>query len=312
MMRLIFIGAAGVSVNGTSPADITLLEAKLGELDRLHDAVVGNSTAAEDLEVDLGPLEGIVLDMAISLYLDAPEGERFEREKFVGRIVSQYSTPLCDAVFSRRSGFLRADVLTAQARLLEERRQELAAAEAELVAIRAEAAGTETARALVTSKFESVVRRFGGVRSLIMDIKSRREAAKSQPVKNFKALEEKLTDLVQHLADCAEDEIPAAQAAVLVFIGAQRAKGMSALSAWQMCRRAYRLHMERPEIPAESQRLRELGESLKAKIAETERIVSALSEAIHTAQRAQELLNRISIAAEPLRHRVWESATTVV
>ena len=74
--------------------------ARIEELGRLYTRVVDNSTALETRVSRLHPFDGVLLDTAFSMYLDAPPADRLEHEKHIGEWLTDYSRPFFDVTCS--------------------------------------------------------------------------------------------------------------------------------------------------------------------------------------------------------------------
>ena len=255
----------------------TASSTKLDELDVLYHRVAGNSTPAEGVDVRLAPLEGILLDAAILGYLDAPKAERLNRERIVGKMVSQYSTPLMTAVFERRAGFLRAEARTGLQARLEVRTTDLTAAEQRLTELRSRLAEAEAAAAWLTARVEALEQRFGRVSAAMLQLRDRMSFSIFQPPPWFRSLQSHLESLVVNLATRPESEIPHRQANILHFLHERKSMGMNDNTLWWLCHNPYMTHMAQPALHDEARRVELLDIHLRNGVDEQERVVESIT-----------------------------------
>ena len=263
---------------------------KVSDLADVFVRVSGNATSIIAFDFTaLTPIDGVLLDWSLSLYLDASEADRPARELELANIVSHYARPTLRIIFQRYVRRLTEEALAnlqkmfaAKRKLLQELKEMEAFAAEQLSRSRSELEATSSASAAATERFQAVINRFGPVRSVVLEARDRRVFTGFRPFAKFREIEQQVTSLVEQLASCPEEEIKDRQKAVVDLIAEQQRKGLNAQSTWQLTRRAYTQFIDKPTLRDEARRLERETAELRKQLAEDESSLAAAKKEVNT------------------------------
>lgn len=210
----------------------------------------------------LGPLDGILLDSQISLWLDThTSAERADREQNIRRIASSFNRVTLKAVFDRFVRHIDQEILIENKKLVDQfiaiKSQQIAMARAVLDHARTAAAelgeSLLAARAAVLSHSE----RFDIIKQKFIELRDATAGNLWESEKeNFVFLRETISIMVQKLADTPHDRIDLHQRVLLGHIDGLVRRGVSPRSIWLAAMGVFYTVIQKVELFVEQSQLR--------------------------------------------------------
>jgi hypothetical protein len=216
----------------------------------------------EGMMFRLGPLDGILLDSQLSMWLDTHSpAERSDREKNIRRIASSFNRQTLKAVFDRFVGHIDREILIENKKLVDQfisiKSHQIAMTKAALD--HARKAATELGESLLSARAAvlSHSERFDIIKQKLIEL---RDATADHPWEseneNFVFLRETISIMVQKLADTPNDRIDLHQRVLLGHIDGLLRRGVSPRSIWLAAMGVFYTVIQKVELFVEQSQFR--------------------------------------------------------